>query len=343
MLIGDVERAALRLAGKVVRTPVLRLPVLDAAVGASVVLKAETYQHTGAFKYRGALNKLLTLDPALVGRGVVAATSGNHGRAVARLAAERGIQALLVLPSDVPEAKLHAVREHDANIVFYDPLKDDRDTITAELSADRGLVPLPSSDDPDVAAGHGTVALELFAQAGPLDQLLVPVGGGGLAAGCATVAKTLCPDAKVIGVEPVDGDDTAQSLRRGRHVSIAPPRTIADGLRHQTPGRFTFEVNGKLLDGVEVVTDGEMATAMRFLWEHARIMAEPSGACALAALLAGRLRPIGRRIGVVVSGGNITIERFRQIIDAGPETTCSSAEVQSIPSMAKDSPTDDAR
>ncbi|MFK4547033.1 threonine dehydratase [Streptomyces tendae] len=314
MLISDVERAAGRIAGKIIRTPVLRLPAFDAAVGADVVLKAEMYQHSNAFKFRGALNKMLTLDPAVLRRGVVAGSSGNHGRAVAQLAERFGVPAVLVLPQDAPTAKLDAVREHGADIVTYDPGSDDRDAITALLAAERGLSVLPSSDDPDVAAGHGTVALELFTEVGHLDLLMVPVGGGGLAAGCATVAKALYPGTKVIGVEPEHGDDTARSLRAGRRVSVPSPGTLADGLRHRTPGRFTFEVNRRLLDGIETVSDEQIATAMTFLWDHGGVMAEPSGACAAAALLAGRPGAPGRRVGVVLSGGNIASERFEEIV-----------------------------
>ncbi|MFJ6141520.1 threonine/serine dehydratase [Kitasatospora sp. NPDC092286] len=314
MLIGDVEQAAARLDGLVVRTPVLRLPELDAELGASVFLKAEMYQHTGAFKYRGALNKMLMLDPADLRRGVIAGSSGNHGKAVAGLAESFGVPALLVLPRDVPGAKLEAVRACGAEVVFYDPVHDDRDVITRGLAAERGLVLLPSSDDPDVAAGHGTVALELFEETGGVDHLLMPVGGGGLAAGCATVAKALDPGVTVTGVEPAEGDDTARSLLAGRRVEIVPPRTLADGLRHRTPGSFTFEVNRRLLDGVAVVTDRELEAAMRFLWKYGRIITEPSAACGVAALLAGRVEPAGARIGVVLSGANIDDDRFRRIV-----------------------------
>jgi threo-3-hydroxy-L-aspartate ammonia-lyase len=323
MLIGDVERAAARIGGRAVRTPVRRLSALDAEVGASVVLKDETHQITGAFKFRGALNNMLTLDPAQLRRGVVAASSGNHGRAVARLARDFGIPAVLVLPRDAPEAKLAAVRGHGAEVITYDPHQDDRDAITDGLAGERGLTVLPSSDDPVVAAGHGTVALELFAQVGRLDQLIVPVGGGGLAAGCATVAKALNPRIRMVGVEPASGDDTARSLHAGRRVTIPLPRTLADGLRHRTPGRFTFEVNRTLLDAIAVVTDEEVATAMRFLWDHGRITTEPSGACALAALLAGRTGP-AERIGVILSGGNIAAEHFHHIVrrlPTGPTRT----------------------
>ncbi|MBD0688854.1 threonine/serine dehydratase [Streptomyces sp. CBMA123] len=316
MLISDVTSAAKRISGRVVRTPVITLPELDAAVGARVVLKSELHQHTGAFKIRGALNKLLAADPGSRRQGVVAASSGNFGRAVAMVAQQFGIPAHVVLPGDVPEVKVAAVRAHQAHVVHYDPLRDDRDVITADLADRLGLRVLPSSDDPDVAAGHGTLALELFDQAGALDLLVVPVGGGGLAAGCATVAKALNPRIQVVGVEPADGDDTARSLRAGHRVSIPTPSTIADGLRHRAPGRFTFEVNSRLLDRIDTVTNEQIVAAMEFLWRHGRLMAEPSGACALAALLAHHRGPTGLRIGVVLSGGNIQPDRFHRMLAA---------------------------
>ncbi len=311
--IDDVEKAAARIAGQVVRTPVLRLPELDAATGARVALKAENHQRTGAFKIRGALNKLLVLGPGVL-RGVVAGSSGNHGRAVAVLAEELGLPAVLVLPNDAPAIKVAAVRAHGARVVRYDPHTGDRDEIVADLARREGLAVLPSSDDPEVAAGHGTVALELFEQSGDLDLLVVPVGGGGLAAGCATVAKALCPWLEVVGVEPAGGDDTARSLAEGRRVTVSTPDTLADGLRHRAPGRFTFEVNRRLLDRVVSVDDGAIAAAMGFLWTHGRQRVEPSGACATAAVLGGRLDTAGRRVGVVLSGGNVAPEQFRQIV-----------------------------
>ncbi|MFI7673256.1 threonine/serine dehydratase [Actinophytocola sp. NPDC049390] len=318
LLIDDVARAAARIAGQVVRTPALRLPELDAATGAVVVLKTENHQRTGAFKIRGALNKLLTLDPGTL-RGVVAGSSGNHGRAVAALAEEFGLPAVLVLPSDAPATKVAAVLAHGARVVRYDPRAGDRDEIVADIARRDGFAVLASSDDPDVAAGHGTVALELFEQAGALDVLVVPVGGGGLAAGCATVAKARCPWIEVVGVEPAGGDDTARSLAAGRRVTVPTPDTLADGLRHRVPGRFTFAVNRRLLDRVVSVEDGEIAAAMAFLWTRGRLTAEPSGACATAAALAGRLETAGRRVGVVVSGGNVAPQQFHKIAKLRPE------------------------
>ncbi|MET9144618.1 threonine/serine dehydratase [Streptomyces sp. NPDC004042] len=314
MQINEVYRAAERIRGRVVRTPVLTLPEFDTELGAQLFLKAELHQVTGAFKIRGALNKLLSLPPGALRRGVVAASSGNHGRAVATLARGLAVPAVLVLPADAPAAKLDAVRREGARVVLYDPVHDDRDALTAGIAAEEGMSVLPSSDDPVVAAGHGTLALELFATTGPLDRLVLPVGGGGLAAGCATVAKALYPGIEVVGVEPRGGDDTARSLRAGHRVSVRTPDTLADGLRHRTPGRFTFEVNRRLLDSVVTVDDSEIAAAMGELWRHGRLVVEPSGACALAAVRARRPDPAGLRVGVVLSGGNVDEERFHRII-----------------------------
>ena len=314
MQINEVYQAAERIRGRVVRTPVLTLPELDAELGTRIFLKAELHQVTGAFKIRGALNKLLTLPPEAIRKGVVAASSGNHGRAVATLARTLGVPAVLVLPADAPAVKIEAVRREGARVVRYDPVRDDRDALTAAIAAEEGMQILPSSDDPAVAAGHGTLALELLDATGPLDRLVVPVGGGGLAAGCATVVKTLCPAIEVIGVEPRGGDDTARSLRAGHRVSVPTPDTLADGLRHQTPGRFTFDVNRRLLDDVVTVAADEIAAGMAELWRHGRLVVEPSGACALAAVLARRPDPAGQRVGVVLSGGNVDEKRFHRIL-----------------------------
>jgi threonine dehydratase len=314
MDIHDVEEAANRIAGNVIRTPVMRWPVLDELVAAEVTLKAELYQRTGAFKIRGAYNKIASLEPAARRCGIIAGSSGNHGHAVAMLADHYGIPAIVVVPWNIPQAKIAAIQRYDARIVHYDPVQQDRETIVDAMACTSGFSVVPSSDDPVVAAGHGTVALELFAQTGKLDRLVVPVGGGGLAAGSATVAKALNPDAEVIGVEPSDGDDTARSLELGRRIRIATPSTIADGLRHRIPGKFTFEVNRCLIDAIVKVTDVEIAAAMSFAWGAARLKTEPSGAAALAAVLARRPDPAGLRVGVVLSGGNITAGRFHAVI-----------------------------
>ncbi len=313
MHLADVREAADRIAGQVVRTPVIQLPELDALVGGTVLLKAEIYQRTGAFTSRGALNTFLSRPPQHRAGGVGAGSSGNHAQAVALLAAEAGIPAVLVMPRDAPQMKVAAVRQHGARVVFYHPGREDRDRVTAALAAELGASVLPSSDDPQVAAGHGTVALELLDQVGTIDQLVVPVGGGGLAAGCATVVAAVQPEASVIGVEPLEGNDTAQSLEAGYRVHIGVPVTLADGLRHQHPGRFTLDVNRRLLSGIATVSDEEIVAAMVFLWEHGRLIVEPSGACALAAVLSDPERWAGRRTAVILSGGNVDDAGFLRV------------------------------
>jgi len=314
MEIDDVEQAARRIGENAIRTPVLHWPELDERVSARVTLKAELYQRTGAFKIRGAYNKVALLEPAARQYGIIAGSSGNHGHAVAMLAHYLAIPAVVVVPSNIPLAKISAIRRYRARIIHYDPVRQDREAIIEALARKSGLSVIPSSDDPEVAAGHGTVALEFFGQAGRLDRLVVPVGGGGLAAGSATVAKALYPGTEVIGVEPSAGDDTVRSLELGQRVRIAAPATIADGLRHRIPGRFTFEVNRRLIDAIVTVTDVEIAAAMSFAWETARLKTEPSGAAALAAVLARRPDPAGLRVGVVLSGGNISAGGFHAIV-----------------------------
>lgn len=315
MNLNDVEEAAARIAREIRRTPVLRWDELDMAASAKIAVKAEFLQRTGSFKVRGACNKMLSLKPAELRKGVVSGSSGNHGSAVAELADHLGITAALIVPADISQAKLSAIRRYQADVVHYDPEREDREVLVEKLAVRSGRSIVASSDDPLVAAGHGTAALELFAEVGELDRLVVPVGGGGLAAGCATVAKALYPNIEVVGVEPVAGDDTARSLESGRRVRIPAPRTIADGLRHQMPGEFTFDVNRRLLDCIVTVTDTEIAVAMAFAWETARLKIEPSGCVALAAVHASRPEPAGLRVGVIASGGNITATSFDHIIE----------------------------
>lgn len=262
----DIQAAATRIVGVTVRTRTLVSPALDRLTGLRLFLKAEHEQASGSFKFRGALNAMLALTPAQLSRGVVAGSSGNHGRAVAMAAQLLGTTAVIALPRDVPDLKRDAVLFLEGRVVPYDRRHESR----------------------------------------PLDLLVVPVGGGGLAAGCAVAVQSLSAATLVVGVEPNNGDDTRRSLAAGRRVDIAAPATIADGLRHQRPGHRTFEINRRLLRGVVLVSDAEIVAAMRALWEAEGIVAEPSGVCALAAVLAGRL-PVapGQRIGVVVSGGNI--------------------------------------
>jgi threonine dehydratase len=305
-----IEAAASVLRGVAHRTPVLTSTTLDTAVNARVFAKAECFQRTGAFKFRGAYHAVSRLEPAQRARGVVAYSSGNHAQAVALSAALHDVPATILMPEDAPTTKLAATRGYGAQVVTYDRYVQERSTLGVDLAREHGLALIPPFDHPDVMAGQGTVALELLAQAGPLDTLVVPIGGGGLISGCATVAKAHDPPARVIGVEPEAGDDVRQSLRRDEIVQIATPRTIADGQQTTSPGHHTFAVMRERVDEVIVVSDAELRAAMRFAFERMNVVLEPSGASALAALLVGRIAVDGQRVGVVLSGGNIGVDRF---------------------------------
>jgi threonine dehydratase len=311
--IDDVRSAAAALDGVAHRTPVLSSQTLDAATGATVFCKAECYQRGGAFKFRGAYSMISRVPPDERARGVAAYSSGNHAQAVAIAAAMLDAPAVILMPEDAPAAKLDATRGYGAEVVTYDRYSQDRDQLGRELAESRGLTLVPPYEHPLVMSGQGTAALELLEQAPGLDALLVPVGGGGLLAGCATAAKALAPDIEMIGVEPEQGDDTRRSLAAGERVRIPMPRTIADGQQVETPGELTFEVNRQLADSVELVSDGEIIDAMLFAFDRMKVVLEPSGACALAALLAGRVHLPGRRVGVVLSGGNVGAARFAEL------------------------------
>lgn len=308
--LSDIRAAADRLRGQAHRTPVLTSRTLNELVGATVYLKAESFQRGGSFKFRGAYNKISSLAPEERARGVFAASSGNHGQAVAMVAGLLGTRAVILMPEDAPTAKLDATRGYGAEVVTFDRYAADRDELGAKLAAERGLVPIHPYDDPLTMAGQGTVALELIEEVGHLDLLVCPVSGGGLIAGCATAATALSPGVRVVGVEPEEGDDTRRSLEAGYRIRIDVPRTIADGLQVPTPGELTFEVNRKLLDEVVVVTDREILDAMRFLFHRVKIVTEPSGAASVAALLSGRVDASGLRVGAVISGGNVGLDRF---------------------------------
>ncbi len=308
--LDDVEAASRRLAGVAHRTPVVTSRTLDTRTAASVFLKPECLQRAGAFKFRGAYNRISSLSAAQRDRGVAAYSSGNHAQAVALSARLLRTSATILMPDDTPPAKLEATRGYGAEIVTYDRYEEDRVALGASLAKERGLVLVPPYDDPLVMAGQGTAALELLEDAGRLDLLVVPVGGGGLIAGCATAAKGRSGAIRVVGVEPEAGDDTRRSLAAGERVAIAVPRTIADGLQATEPGRLTFEVNRRLVDEVVTVTDDEILVAMAFLFDRLKLVTEPSGAVGVAALLVGRVGAAGRRIGVVISGGNVGVERF---------------------------------
>jgi threonine dehydratase len=312
--LDDVERAAQRLAGVAHRTPVLTSRTLDERTGVHVHVKAECFQRGGAFKFRGAYNKISSLDGHTLRRGVIAYSSGNHAQAVAIAAALLDSHATIVMPEDAPAAKLDATRGYGAEIVAYDRWTESREEIGARLAEERGLELVKPYDDPLVMAGQGTVALELLEETPELDVLLVPVSGGGLIAGCATAAKSLRPGVRVVGVEPEAGDDTRRSLAAGERLRIDVPRTIADGLQATEPGELTFEVNRQRVDEIVTVSDEEIVEAMVFLFDRLKLVAEPSGSVGVAALLSGRLEARGASVGVVLSGGNVGAARFAELL-----------------------------
>ena len=311
----DIEQAAARLVPVVHRTPVLRSRSLDALAGASLYLKAENLQRAGTFKIRGAYNKIARLPDDSRSRGVISYSSGNHAQGVALAAALLGVRATIVVPSDIVAAKRDATAGYGAEIIECGTTSADRRSYAEALAREQGLALVAPYDDPDIIAGQGTVALELLDDVPDLDALVVPVGGGGLAAGCAILARSRRPSIRLLGVEPEDADDTRQSIEAGRPVRIPAPRTIADGLRAVEPGEITFEINRRLLDAVVTVSDSEIRQAMRLLLERMKILVEPSGACALAAVLSGRTGLQGR-IGVVLSGGNVEIAALPALLGA---------------------------
>ena len=314
IVLDDVAAAAERLAGVAHRTPVLTSRTLDERCGATVLLKAENMQRAGAFKFRGAYNRISTLSGEELARGVCTWSSGNHAQAVALSAALVGTRATILMPEDAPGAKRAATEGYGATVVTYDRYREDRDALAQELTRERNLVPVPPFDDAMVMAGQGTAALELIEDAGPLDVLVVPMSGGGLMAGCGTAARALLPDVELIGVEPAAGNDTQRSLAAGKRVRIPVPRTIADGLQVETPGALTFEVNRRQVDEVLLVDDQALIDTMALLFERLKTVVEPSGACALAAVLGNPERFAGRRVGVVLSGGNVGLDRFSALI-----------------------------
>ncbi|MFE1853527.1 pyridoxal-phosphate dependent enzyme [Streptomyces sp. NPDC059489] len=312
--LADVREAAAHIKGVAHRTPVLRSRTLDELVGAEVFVKCENFQRIGAFKFRGAYNAASRLSADQVARGIAAYSSGNHAQAVALAARELGTTAVILMPEDTPRSKREATAGYGAEIVTYDRYTGDRVAIGEALATDRGLALIPPYEHPHVIAGQGTAALELIEETGDLDALVVPVGGGGLIAGSATAAKGLRSATRVIGVEPENGDDTKRSLEAGRRISIPVPRTIADGQAADTPGELTFAVNRRLVDGIALVSDEQIRDAMSFAFERMKLVVEPSGASALAALLAHRIDRLPRRVGVILSGGNIGAERFTEIL-----------------------------
>jgi threo-3-hydroxy-L-aspartate ammonia-lyase len=300
----DVRAAARVLEGVAHRTPV----VTSRTLGEHVVLKPESLQRAGAFKFRGAYNKIASLP---TGTPVLAFSSGNHAQAVALAARLLGSRATILMPTDAPRSKVDATKGYGAEVITYDRYSEDRDALGEAIASERGLELVRPYDDPLVMAGQGTAALELIEDAGVVDTLVVPVGGGGLVAGSATIAKHLGVKL-VVGVEPEAGNDWERSFAAGRIVAIDVPRTIADGLQTNAPGRLTWEVGARLVDAIVTVTDAQIVGAMRFAFERLKLVIEPSGAVGIAAVQQGLVG--GGRIGVIVSGGNVGADRFAELI-----------------------------
>ena len=318
----DIEAAAARLQGVAQRTPVLTSSTFDARTGAQVFFKCENFQRMGAFKFRGAYNALAQFTPEQRRGGVIAFSSGNHAQAIALSARLLGMPSVIVMPQDAPPAKLAATREYQqgqaaSEVVLYDRYSEDREAIGRRLAAERGMTLIPPYDHAHVMAGQGTAAAELLQDTGPLDLLLVCVGGGGLIAGCAVAAHHLSPGIQVVGVEPEAGNDTQQSLARGEIVHIDTPQTIADGAQTQHSGQLTFPVIQQLVQRIVTVTDDELAATMRFFAERMKLVVEPTGCLGAAALLHGAVQARGQRVGVIVSGGNVDLLRYAQLLSGG--------------------------
>jgi threonine dehydratase len=310
----DVEGAATRLAGYAHRTPGLRSRRIDEQLGVHVVFKCENFQRMGAFKFRGAFNALSQFTAEQRRAGVVAYSSGNHAQAVALSARLLDIPATIVMPHDAPAAKVAATKEYGGQVVSYDRYTEDREEIGRELAAERGLTLIPPYDHPHVIAGQGTAAKELIEEVGALDALMVPLGGGGLLSGTALSARALSPDCLLYGVEPEAGNDGQRSLREGSIVHIDTPKTIADGAQTQHLGDWTFDIIRREVTDILTTTDAELAKAMGLFASVMKIVAEPTGCLGFAALRAMAPQLRGKRVGVIVSGGNIDLGRFASLL-----------------------------
>lgn len=315
LTFADIEAAAGRLKGVAQRTPVITSRTLNVLTGAYVYLKAENLQRMGAFKFRGGYNAVSLLTDGQRAKGVVAFSSGNHAQAVALAAKLHGCAATIVMPSDAPASKLAATRGYGAEVITYDRYTEDRESVARSVVESRGSALIPPYDYYPVMAGQGTTALELIEDvAEPLDALIVCTGGGGFVSGCAVAAQHLTPSIQVFASEPERGNDIEQSLRAGKIVKIDVPRTICDGQQTQAPGVLTFEIMRERLAGVLTVPDPVVVQVMRLLFERLKLVVEPSGASALAALLHHRERFAGERVGVTLSGGNVSTERFAALM-----------------------------
>ncbi|CNE79617.1 threo-3-hydroxy-L-aspartate ammonia-lyase [Yersinia kristensenii] len=311
----DIIQAHQRIAGFALKTPVLTSSTANEQTGAQLFFKCENFQHMGAFKFRGAYNALVKLAPEQQAKGVIAFSSGNHAQAIALSARKLGIRAVIVMPKDAPAAKIAATRGYGGEVVLYDRYLEDREAISRQLAQEQGLTLIPPYDHPDVMAGQGTAAKELFEEVGELDVLLVPLGGGGLLSGCATVAKALYPNCQVIGVEPAAGNDGQQSFRSGKIVKIDTPVTIADGAQTPALGHYTFPVIQERVDNILTATDDQLISAMKFFTSRMKIVVEPTGCLGAAVAFSDELDLRGKRVGVIISGGNVDLARLAHFID----------------------------
>jgi len=310
----DVLAAASRLAGHAHRTPVMRSRFVDALLGAEVAFKCENFQRSGAFKFRGAYSALSRFTDAQRRAGVVTFSSGNHAQAIALSARLLGVPATIVMPHDTPAIKLAATRGYGAEVVIYDRFTEDREAIGRTLASERGLTLVPPFDHADVIAGQGTATKELIEEAGPLDYLFVPMGGGGLVSGAALAARALAPSCKIYGVEPEAGNDGQQSFRSGAIVHIVTPKTIADGAQTQHLGQLTFAIVRRELADVLTARDAQLIEAMQLFAARLKIVVEPTGCLGFAAARHAGLPIQGKRVGIVVSGGNIDLARYAELL-----------------------------
>ena len=310
----DVEAAAARLEGHANRTPVMTSRTVDDRTQSQVFFKCENFQRTGSFKFRGAYSALSHLSEAQKQRGVVSYSSGNHAQAIALAGRLLGIPTAIVMPQDAPTVKQNATRGYGAEVILYDRTAEQREVICKQVAEARGAVMIPPFDYPDVIAGQGTTAKELFEEVGELDLLLVCCGGGGLLSGCAIATKTLSPHCRIIGVEPEQGDDMTRSFQTGTIQTVEHPNTIADGARTLRPGELTFPIIQRYVDAMQTVSDEALLRSMFFLWERMKLIVEPTGALAATALLEGIVQAPAQRVGVILSGGNADIRQLMQYL-----------------------------
>ncbi|WP_114809293.1 threo-3-hydroxy-L-aspartate ammonia-lyase [Paraburkholderia kururiensis] len=311
----DVAAAHARLRGVAHRTPVLTSSTANALSGAQLYFKCENFQRMGAFKFRGAYNSIAQFTPEQKAGGVITFSSGNHAQAIALSAKLLGVKAVIVMPEDAPAVKVAATRGYGGEVVFYNRYTEDREALGRRLAAERGLTLIPPYDHPHVMAGQGTAAKELIEDVGELDLLLVCLGGGGLLSGCAVAARALSPRCTIVGVEPEAGNDGQRSLRSGEIVHIDTPKTIADGAQTQHLGQYTFAVIRQLVDDIATVSDAELVETMKFFASRMKIVVEPTGCLAAAAALQGKVDVKGKRVGVIVSGGNVDLMRFAGLVN----------------------------